>query len=112
MRNGIDMIWGPRKTSHSATESTYYLRSLRRSGPGPFSVPRHLLVHHAGYYTLQHLKKNAVPQEIVDRAFKDCVVIETEGYQKVSNFLFEMAMKVTRGTMAGLNIKWKAAGTG
>lgn len=73
---------------------------------------RHLLVHHAGYYTLQHLKKYAVGQEIIDRAFKDCIVIDTEDYHRTSDFLFGMAMKVARATVGGLDRKWKAGAAG
>lgn len=76
-------------------------------------MKRHLLVHHAGYYTLQHLKKHAIPQEMVERAFKDCIVIATEDYHRVGDFLFQMALKVARATVGGLDRKWKvdAAGT-
>jgi hypothetical protein len=62
-------------------------------------MKRHLLVHHAGYYTLQHLKKHAIPREIVSRAFKDCVVVDTDDYHQMGDFLFEMAMKVARTTV-------------
>jgi hypothetical protein len=71
---------------------------------------RHLLVHHGGYYTLQHLKKSAMAKEIQDRAFKDCIVIETEDYHRMGDFMFDMAMKVTRVTVVGLDRKWKAIG--
>ena len=71
---------------------------------------RHLLVHHAGYYTLQHLKKHSISQEVVDRAFKDCVVLDTEDYHRTGDFLFNMAMKVARTTVAGLDRKWRKGG--
>ncbi len=47
----------------------------------------------------------------MDRAFKDCVVIETSDYHKMSEFLFEMAMKVARTTVHRLNRKWKKSST-
>lgn len=59
---------------------------------------RNLLVHHAGYYTLQYLKKNA-PEEIRQKAFKNTVKIDTVEYYDVSDFLFEMAMKITRASV-------------
>ena len=68
---------------------------------------RHLLVHHAGYYTLQHLKRHAIPQEVLERAFKDCVVIQTEDYHQIGDFMFEMAMKVARATVDGFERRWK-----
>jgi hypothetical protein len=60
---------------------------------------RNLLVHHAGYYTLQYLKKNAISEELKQRAFKEAVKIDTDEYHKISDFLFEMAMKITRETV-------------
>lgn len=65
-------------------------------------------MHHAGYYTLQNLKKDVVPQAIVDRAFMDCLVINTEDYHQAGDFLFDMAMKVARTTVGGLGRKWKS----
>jgi hypothetical protein len=49
-------------------------------------------------------------KEIQDRAFKDCIVIETEDYHRMGDFMFDMAMKVTRVTVVGLDRKWKAIG--
>jgi hypothetical protein len=65
-------------------------------------MKRHLLVHHAGVYTLQYLKENSVPEEIRIRAFKDSVVVSTEDYHGMSDFLFDMAMKITRVTVCAL----------
>lgn len=57
---------------------------------------RNLLVHHAGYFTLQYFKKNAISDELRQRAFKEAVKIDTEDYQEISDFLFGMAAKITR----------------
>lgn len=60
---------------------------------------RNLLVHHAGYYTLQYLNKNALQDEILQKAFKNTVKIDTVEYLYISDFLFEMAMKITRASV-------------
>ncbi len=65
-------------------------------------MKRHLLVHHAGFYTLQYLKGNSVPEKIRDLAFKDSVLVSTEDYHEMSDFLFDMAMKITRVTVGAL----------
>jgi hypothetical protein len=62
---------------------------------------RHLLVHHAGYYTLQFLKDSSLPGLARDQAFRDSVQITTEAYHEVGDFMFEMAMKTARVTVAG-----------
>jgi hypothetical protein len=63
---------------------------------------RNLLVHHAGFYTLQHLKEHSLPEEIKERAFRDAIIISTEDFGKISDFLFEMAMKIVRTTVPAL----------
>jgi hypothetical protein len=63
---------------------------------------RNLLVHHAGFYTLQHLKKNKLSEEIKEKAFRVAVKITTEDYEEISDFLFEMAMKIVRITLPAL----------
>ncbi len=63
---------------------------------------RNLLVHHAGYYTLQHLKHNTISQELKQRAFKEAIKIDTKEYGEVSDFLFEMAMKFTRESVTAV----------
>jgi len=60
---------------------------------------RNLLVHHAGYYTLKYLKENTISEELKKRAFKEAVKIDTNEYQEISDFLFEMATKITRETV-------------
>jgi hypothetical protein len=63
---------------------------------------RNLLVHHAGYYTLQYLKDKTITEEAKVKVFKEAVKITTEDYGEVSDFLFEMAMKITRETVKAL----------
>ena len=60
---------------------------------------RNLLVHHAGYYTLQYLKKKTISDELKQKAFKEAVKIDTSEYQEISDFLFEMAKKITYETV-------------
>ena len=72
-------------------------------------LKRHLLVHHAGIYTLQYLKKGSIPDDIKDRAFQDSIVINTKDYYEMSDFLFEMAMKITRVTVSALRKKLESA---
>ena len=62
---------------------------------------RHLLVHHAGYYTLQFLKDNSLSGLTRDQAFRNSVRITTEDYHKVGDFLFDMAMKTAKVTVSG-----------
>ncbi len=68
---------------------------------------RNLLVHHGGYYTLQFLKKNSLPKEIREKAFRESVIIDTEDCHQITEFLFEMAIKVTRTTTTALRKKIK-----
>lgn len=63
---------------------------------------RNLLVHHAGYYTLKHLKDGVIEKDAKLQAFKDAVKIDTEGYQEISDFLMDMAAKINRETVAAL----------
>lgn len=60
---------------------------------------RNLLVHHAGYFTLQYYKKNTISEELKQRVFKEAVKINTDDYHEISDFLFEMAIKITRETV-------------
>ena len=60
---------------------------------------RNLLVHHAGYYTLQYLKNNTNAEELRSRVFKDAVRIDTEAYHEISDFLGGMASKIARQTI-------------
>jgi hypothetical protein len=63
---------------------------------------RNLIVHHAGYYTLQYLKTDAISDEMKRRVFKEAVKIDTARYHEISNFLFEMAMKITRESVKAI----------
>jgi hypothetical protein len=63
---------------------------------------RNLLVHHAGFYTLQHLKEHILPEEIKEKAFRDAIRISTENFEEISDFFFEMAMKIVRTTVPAL----------
>lgn len=71
-------------------------------------LKRHLLVHHAGIYTLQYLKPGSIPDDIKDQAFRDSIVIRTEDYHEISDFLFEMAMKITRVTVSAMKKQLEA----
>lgn len=68
---------------------------------------RNLLVHHAGFYTLQYLKENSLPDEIKSKAFKEAIIIDTESCHEVSDFLFHMALKITQLTSRALKEKMK-----
>ncbi|HEY2922925.1 MAG TPA: hypothetical protein VGK77_28435 [Candidatus Binatia bacterium] len=65
-------------------------------------LKRHLLVHHAGVFTLQFLKQTSAPKSIKEQAFRESVEITTEQCNEMSNFLFEMSLKITCGTVRGL----------
>jgi hypothetical protein len=65
-------------------------------------LKRHLLVHHAGILTLQFLKQSSVPKFITEQAFRESIEITTEQYGQMSDFLFEMSLKITCGTVRGL----------
>jgi hypothetical protein len=71
---------------------------------------RNLLVHHAGIYTLQYLKAGSVPDGMKDRAFRDPIVVTTEEYRGMSDYLFEMAMKIARVTTSALKEQMESAG--
>lgn len=72
-------------------------------------IKRHLLVHHAGIYTLQYLKEGTIRDNVKDRVFRDSIVISTEDYHEVSEFLFEMAMKLARSTVSALKERLDSA---
>jgi hypothetical protein len=57
---------------------------------------RNLLVHHAGYYTSQYSKRSTSSVEMLQKAFKETVKIDTDEFGEISEFLFEMAKKITR----------------
>lgn len=59
---------------------------------------RNLLVHHGGFYTLQYLKENYAPDDIKKRAFKEAMAIDTEECHQLCEFLFDMAVGITRTT--------------
>jgi hypothetical protein len=65
-------------------------------------LKRHLLVHHAGVYTLNYIRDGSMPDEIKDQVFRDAIVISTEDYHEMGDFLFEMSMKITRVTVSAL----------
>lgn len=61
---------------------------------------RNLLVHHAGYYTLQSLKDSKInSSERRTKAFKENVRIDLSVYQEYADFFFQMALKITRETV-------------
>lgn len=59
---------------------------------------RNLLVHHAGYFTLQSLKGKVSSTQFKRIPFKEAIKIDTEDYNTISDFLFEMALKIARQT--------------
>lgn len=63
---------------------------------------RNLLVHHAGIYTLKHIKNYSLPKSVEAKALQDSVKISTERYHEMGDFLFNMAMKIVRVTISGL----------
>jgi hypothetical protein len=63
---------------------------------------RNLLVHHGGFYTLQFLKGQGFSEDFQRQAFRGAVKIDTEDYHEISDFLFEMAMKIARATVKAL----------
>lgn len=63
---------------------------------------RNLLVHHAGYYTLQYLKNNPIAEKVEKKVFNEAVRINTEDFGEISDFLFEMACKINRETIFAL----------
>lgn len=63
---------------------------------------RNLLVHHAGYYTLKYLKAGSISEDLRITAFNDAVKIDTENYHEISDFLFEMAIKINRETVSAV----------
>jgi len=65
-------------------------------------LKRHLLVHHAGIYTLQYVKENSIPDDIKSKAFHDSILIDTEDYHVTSDFLLDMNTKITRVTTHAL----------
>jgi hypothetical protein len=68
---------------------------------------RNLLVHHAGFYTLQYLKENSIHDEIKTKAFKEAILIDTRGCHEISDFLFQMAIKITQVTSNALQEQMK-----
>lgn len=65
---------------------------------------RNLLVHHAGFHTLEYLKSKDkhIEKEIKKEAFRDAVKIDTEQYGEISDFIFEMSMKIAKTTTYAL----------
>ena len=75
-----------------------------------YFLKRHLLVHHAGIYTLQYLKTGSIPDDLKDRGFHDSIEISTEECHGMSDFLFEMALKITRVTVDALRKQLESSG--
>lgn len=73
-------------------------------------LKRHLLVHHAGFYTLQFLKEQSLPHKIKQEAFRRAIKISTEDYHQIGDFFFEMSMKVARVTAKALDQIFQADG--
>lgn len=64
---------------------------------------RNLLVHHAGYYTLKSLNSDENKHhDERERVFKENVIIDISHYQKSADFLFQMALKITRKSIEEL----------
>lgn len=63
---------------------------------------RNLILHHAGYYTLNYFKKEKNLEEIKQKLFIDELKIDTKEYYVISDFLFEMALKITQTTVKAL----------
>lgn len=60
------------------------------------SSNRNLLVHHGGYYTFEYSRNNATTSATKGlSAFYDAVKIDTSEYSMLSDFLLEMAVKIT-----------------
>ncbi|MCB0518491.1 MAG: hypothetical protein H6577_09935 [Lewinellaceae bacterium] len=68
------------------------------------ATKRNLLVHHGGYYTLKYLKK-FFSEEFKQTAFKHALKIDTAEYEEISDFLFEMAVKITKQSVKTLKSK-------
>lgn len=67
-------------------------------------VKRNLLVHHGGFYTLKQLKQRK-KVVIAQTAFKEAVKIDTEDFGSYWDFLFDLAIKITRSTTQALRLK-------
>jgi hypothetical protein len=66
---------------------------------------RHLLVHHAGVYSLRWLRDaSADVRSLRTRLFQDRIALCTEDYHKRGDFIFEMAMKVAQTTVKGAQV--------
>lgn len=63
---------------------------------------RNLIVHHGGYYTLYYIKKNSHNLKTEPKPFKDSIKIDTEDYHEIADFLFQMALKITKTTIKAL----------
>jgi hypothetical protein len=70
-------------------------------------IKRHLLVHHAGAYTLRYAKVHA-KQSVL--AYNETVKVTTEDFCEMSEFLFEMAMKIARISTTSLKMFLKDTG--
>ena len=68
---------------------------------------RNLLVHHAGFYTMRYLKNKTI-EEINEKAFHESVVVTTEGFHEIGEFLFEMAIKISRESSHSINRMYNA----
>lgn len=64
---------------------------------------RHLLVHHAGIYTLEWVNdRRAIPTTGEHIAFQDSLRLDTPDYMTRGDYLLDAAMKITRITTAAL----------
>jgi len=65
---------------------------------------RNLSVYHAGFYTLQYIKDKSISEEARAKVFKEALTVTTEDYGEISDFLFDMAMKITRQTVKAIKL--------
>jgi hypothetical protein len=73
-------------------------------------MKRHMLVHHAGFYTLRFLTEKSLPHRIKQDAFRRAIKISTEDYHKIGDFVFGMSMKVARETVKAVERLFEADG--
>lgn len=60
---------------------------------------RHLLVHHAGVYTLRYAKERLLPTDLRKRIFMDSLVVQREDFSEWTNFLLRCAVKIVEATV-------------
>jgi hypothetical protein len=63
---------------------------------------RHLLVHHAGIYTIRYATAQLSRGDLPENLFRNSIVVTREDYFRWSNFLTKMAVKIIRATTSHL----------